>query len=1579
MDPYNNDPSIFTGSNKINDNPNQILDAGGRIINKGFTWGPGSSPNKNEIQNAGLHFTHGDGIGSPASHLWALFAGDRQVTNGSSYIDFEFLHQPLLMTSNPNDPIVYDGNGYVIGGSGGFANGLGSSTGGRSPDDLLVTIEFVQGGGDANVVIRKWENLGGTWQYVVKPNIDYVGKIFITNNTVNTSVPFDVYGSGAGSGAYVPNQWAEGAVDLTAILGIIGLDPCLPISTVFVRTRSSGSSAQSELKDFIGSLIQLAPTATASNSGPVCSNVTSISLNETGGDAVSWSWTTDGSAVFSSATAQNPTVTGFVDGEKFTVNILDAVGCPASANTTIKVYPNPTVTVNSPTICASDNTAQITATPSPAGTYTYKWTVPATASDPGNVASFSASVAGDYSVLITDGTSSKCTGTGEGTLTINANPVVKDATAIFCDEDQTNTTLSAYDANVGPGSGYTVAWFSDAARSIPATTTGNLAVGDHIYYATVTNSTTTCNANAQLTITINATPVVEDATDTFCDEDQTNTSLSAYDANVGPGSGYTVAWFSDAARSIPATTIGNLAVGDHIYYATVTNDLTKCKANAQLTITINATPIVKNATDKFCVDKQSNTILSGYDSNVGPGTGYSVAWFSDAARTISITETGDLAEGDHTYYATVTNDLTKCKANAQLVLTINPLPAIVCPKDALSDVDCGVSAVEAQASSDTRFATWFAQFKTSNPVFEPVVDYVYTPASAQPASGTAPLIPKLGVPDVIQTSVTVTWTITDDNGCINSCSSKFDLSYACAISCNTVATNLNCNGDKSGTITVTPTGGILPYNLYLFKKPDLVTILDKYEGIPVDGAQVTFTGLAAGDYLVISTDAATTIENGSPCTATITEPKAVALEILNTNVSCNGLKDGTLSIDNFDGTGTPTFSLSTDGTNFDVTTETDIESAIYGPGTYYIKVSYPDGNTGTGTCDLTKSTTINEPALVSIKISGTNVTCNGNGDGTLSIDNYSGGDSPKFFLKKDAGEFVESTKEAIEAGSYGPGTYTIRIEYPDGNNPPGFGICSSAEDKVIIEPSQVVLTISSTNVTCNEKADGKLVIETYSGDGTPTFYLKTGAGEFVETTEEAIEAGSYGPNDYIIKVSYPDGNSPPGEKTCFETKPATITQPDVVIAKDESTKANCIDGKDGSVTLTFSGGTSPYMVDFNGGGFESQTSPITYSGLATGTYNWIVKDANECSVPGSEDVGFIPCEKALCTYTQGAYGNSGGKYCDGTNGKLSTSELISQAIAHAGGKITVGVLGTIMSPNYSVSISSTDVDCVISRLPGGGPAKELSAGDVSICSETIPLKNGRITNGLLSQTITLALNVNIKETSDLASFELQAGTLATAAIDGGCGADVAKTRVCGYCDGEVWIKTVNEYTYRTFSAGIIKALGDDTTVAGLLDLANRALANSDGIKGKEEGVSLSDISSAVASVNEVFDGCRISMGWDQEKCPSEIVCLEESSSLSTSHTSDSHDDSTNGRVKVYPNPFRDHLTFEITADVSANASLQIFNLLGQKIAELFSGYLEVGTMKVVEYNSYTSLSQTDLIFVYKLGKKTYTGKLKMNK
>ncbi|MDP2067455.1 MAG: hypothetical protein Q8K04_00690 [Lutibacter sp.] len=422
----NTDLTIFTGTNKINHNPST------------YTWGPGSSPNKNEIQNAAAHFTYGaPGLGGNANDLWCIFAGDRMVTNGSSYIDFEFLQKTLTMTGTT---------------SGGFTSA--GTSGGRTIGDILVTIEFVQGGGAATVVIRKWQAVGAGYEYVVYPNSDFVGKIFMTNNTSVTSVPFDAYGGNT----YAVNQWAEGAINLTQVLGI-GQDPCYSISTLFIRTRSSGSSDQSELKDFPGAPIQLdlglIPDAPGVTTGELCGpgavSFTATGCTETG-SVLKW---------YSSATSTTPLFTGnnynveITQTTSYWVSCTNAAGCegPRTQITRI-VNPLPTVAANNTgPYCLGDNIS-LTATFTAAGTSTsaasWSWTGPdgftSTMKDPTAFAS-TALKAGIYTVEVTD--NNGCKKTAQTTVVVEPcyEPLCSytqgyygNPTGSSCDGESTYTT-----------------------------------------------------------------------------------------------------------------------------------------------------------------------------------------------------------------------------------------------------------------------------------------------------------------------------------------------------------------------------------------------------------------------------------------------------------------------------------------------------------------------------------------------------------------------------------------------------------------------------------------------------------------------------------------------------------------------------------------------------------------------------------------------------------------------------------------------------------------------------------------------------------------------------------------------------------------------------------------------------------------------------------------------------------------------------------------------------------------------------------------------------------------------------------
>ena len=243
-----NDPTVFATSNKIFDHPATYLVKAGTV------------PPKDDVQRAAAHFTYGNpgivgkdklsGETFPGEEndLWCIFAADRWKTNGDSYIDFEFNQATItydeatgkfVSAAGPIDPLdpFYLTHPY---------------TKGRTPGDVLITIEFGNGGGIAEVVVDTWGlNSKGNWDWIRKELSDFpVNSIFCTNNLKITPAPWLVYDNGY---EYVRNQFAEGAINLTQILGY---NPCYSIATVWCRTKSSDSPSAT-LKDLAGPPAQL--------------------------------------------------------------------------------------------------------------------------------------------------------------------------------------------------------------------------------------------------------------------------------------------------------------------------------------------------------------------------------------------------------------------------------------------------------------------------------------------------------------------------------------------------------------------------------------------------------------------------------------------------------------------------------------------------------------------------------------------------------------------------------------------------------------------------------------------------------------------------------------------------------------------------------------------------------------------------------------------------------------------------------------------------------------------------------------------------------------------------------------------------------------------------------------------------------------------------------------------------------------------------------------------------------------------------------------------------------------------------
>jgi hypothetical protein len=79
-------------------------------------------------------------------------------------------------------------------------------------------------------------------------------------------------------------------------------------------------------------------------------------------------------------------------------------------------------------------------------------------------------------------------------------------------------------------------------------------------------------------------------------------------------------------------------------------------------------------------------------------------------------------------------------------------------------------------------------------------------------------------------------------------------------------------------------------------------------------------------------------------------------------------------------------------------------------------------------------------------------------------------------------------------------------------------------------------------------------------------------------------------------------------------------------------------------------------------------------------------------------------------------------------------------------------------------------------------------------------------------------------------------------------------------------------------------------------------------------------------------------------------------------------------VKAFPNPYTDKVTFTIKSPVSGQATLEVYNMIGQRVSVLYSGYLKAGMGQTIDYNVPEN-DRGNLIYILKMKDHRATGKL----
>jgi len=373
--------------------------------------------------------------------------------------------------------------------------------------------------------------------------------------------------------------------------------------------------------------------------------------------------------------------------------------------------------------------------------------------------------------------------------------------------------------------------------------------------------------------------------------------------------------------------------------------------------------------------------------------------------------------------------------------------------------------------------------------------------------------------------------------------------------------NISCNGLSDGGFTLSVTGGTSPYEYSLTG------------GSPFQTSS-TFTGLPATSYIVTIKDNVGAVDT---MLVTLTEPAELKLGVLSkTNVTCNGLSDGTISLSVTGGTSTYSYKVGT------ASYQASNSFSNLSQGSYVFTVI--DFNF----CIDTIQSTIIEPTLLKLQLNSSNVSCFGAQNG--KIEALTSGGYRSYQYKLGANNYVNDSV----FNNLNVGIYTITTK--DINE------CTTSKSVVISQPT--ALSVSSTaitNVDCKANTTGSVAVAG-SGGTTPYTYNIDGGSYSSANTFGSLAAGSY-------TIGVKDANG------CTSSVSITITEPAILNLSATVTNPVCFNDKTGKITLSVTGGTSTYdyRVDTT---WSNPTSGFVttnvFSNLFEGRYAAQVKDANGC-------------------------------------------------------------------------------------------------------------------------------------------------------------------------------------------------------------------------------------------------------------------------------------------------------------------------------------------------------------------------------
>lgn len=433
-----------------------------------------------------------------------------------------------------------------------------------------------------------------------------------------------------------------------------------------------------------------------------------------------------------------------------------------------------------------------------------------------------------------------------------------------------------------------------------------------------------------------------------------------------------------------------------------------------------------------------------------------------------------------------------------------------------------------------------------------------------------------------------TFVITDSYGCEATVISQTINPKLTADALTT--SSLTCIAPKEAKIEVTINGGTTPFSYIV--KDNLGNQVYASVGT-IAGPKFTYTTTIAGKYTFEITDKNKCKTTAEGNVASITNPTVKAVQ---TNISCNGLSDGSVVLTGHDGTGDYEFS---DKPTTGFTSVPTFNNLTLGKHKFYVKDT--NGCTGEVEVDITQpdvitpSVSISTPYTCETKAIITASATGGNGTTYTYVLKITKGGVTTVVATNTTGIFKDLTTG---------GVYSVTITDSKGCN-----VTKDAGTILDLVPI-TAMVIKNTDLKCPSNLVDVTITSVTGGKG-PYEYSITAPAGLTRTWQPEDKFKDLAPGTYTFTVR--DANK------CTFSFPHTIKKLiPVVVTVKESINISCLGSTDGSAKFTIKdlGNNVRYSYAINGGTAVLGTTPTTGSttfdvdapNLGAGNYELIITD-----------------------------------------------------------------------------------------------------------------------------------------------------------------------------------------------------------------------------------------------------------------------------------------------------------------------------------------------------------------------------------